>query len=750
MQNSAKSASTCTAKRCASTALITLVVLALLGTACTDDTGRVSRAEIGSLHLEAASTRADSVSGGDLLVSLTGTPTGGSSPKVTVDGSPVDVTFTPGAGIHEGKLLGLVTGLPEGRSTIEVSVGAARARLAVTNHPVAGPIFSGPHLPLTACTTTDFGLAAAQPPLCDAPAKVSYRYVDTAGKFHDLPDPANIPADAATVTLDGSTLPFVVRDERGVINRGIYEISALDPSPTTSAATWDPSRWNRRLVYRFGGGCGTLYTQGANMTGTPDPQELALGYVTATSTFDTFQVHCNDVLSAETALMVKEHFVEAYGLPDLTIGEGGSGGAIQQLLIAQNYPGILDALGVTVPFPDAISISGGVVDCALLGRYYGSAAAAGWTDAQKVAVNGHLTSKTCDMWAATFAPAIDPSNCGFSGIAKGATNALPGLEHGLPTVEQSLVYDPVTNPEGVRCTLQDTNVNIFGRDPATGFARRAWDNVGVQYGLDALNDGAISPDQFLDLNEDIGSFDIDGKPQAARVRADADAVEIAYRTGRVNEGGGDLRRIPIIAVNVYTDPQGDIHDRFRVFEIRDRLAGRDGTASVSNLAIWTRPLPPGSTLIDSLAGAVNLGASVATVLDEWATGIATDTSSRSRRAKVAAARPDLGVNACFTAEGEVVAKGPDVYDRPGPCTDPYPVKGDPRTAAGSPQRGDVIACDLMPVDKALATEGDEAIYRVDLTGAQRERLAEVFPDGVCDWTRPGRDRVALGKPWQRF
>ena len=48
------------------------------------------------------------------------------------------------------------------------------------------------------------------------------------------------------------------------------------------------------------------------------------------------------------------------------------------------------------------------------------------------------------------------------------------------------VFDAVTNPKGVRCTLQDGNVNVLGTDPQTGYAYRPVDNVGVQYGLEAL------------------------------------------------------------------------------------------------------------------------------------------------------------------------------------------------------------------------------------------------------------------------
>ena len=78
------------------------------------------------------------------------------------------------------------------------------------------------------------------------------------------------------------------------------------------------------------------YSQGFDLMGDPDPEVVAQGYAIATDTLNTFQVSCNDVLSAETAMMVKEHFIETHGLPDLTIGEGGSGGAIQQLLIARS------------------------------------------------------------------------------------------------------------------------------------------------------------------------------------------------------------------------------------------------------------------------------------------------------------------------------------------------------------------------------------------------------------------------------
>ena len=48
-------------------------------------------------------------------------------------------------------------------------------------------------------------------------------------------------------------------------------------------------------------------------------------------------MHYNLELGGETAIMVKDRFVSAYDDPDYTVGLGGSGGAIQQYVYAQNH-----------------------------------------------------------------------------------------------------------------------------------------------------------------------------------------------------------------------------------------------------------------------------------------------------------------------------------------------------------------------------------------------------------------------------
>ena len=116
------------------------------------------------------------------------------------------------------------------------------------------------------------------------------------------------------------------------------------------------------------------------------------------------------------------------------------------------------------------------------------------------------------------------------GIARSSTSSSPTNARGCG-IPAELVYDPVKNPKGARCTMWDTNVATFGRDPATGFARRSLDNVGVQYGLEALNRGVITPAEFLDLNDKIGGFDNDGTSArgAQRRRSGVAAADLRGR-----------------------------------------------------------------------------------------------------------------------------------------------------------------------------------------------------------------------------
>ncbi len=693
------------------------------------------------LVVEVVSSRPDYVTGGDALVAVT-LPDGAEPGDVTIEvgGDDVTASFAPDPE-HDGRLLGLVSGLPEGRSDITARAGDARAAVTVADHPLSGPLFAGEPLDLYACTTESFGLDPSTPDEgCAAPTRVTWQYVDGAGARHDLADPAAPPADAATVTVGARAVPFVIRTETGVINRAVYQVTALDPAPDPTGATVDPSAWNRRLVYRFGGGCGVSFTQGFSLLDAPSLELLGEGFVMATATFNTFQVLCNDMLSAETMAMVKEHVIETWGEPVHTIGEGGSGGAIQQLLIAQDYPGLLDGIAPLVPFPDALSISGGVYDCALLTRYYGTAAGAGLTPEQRTAVNGHAGPGTCQLWNNTFASGIDPGRgCLTDFSSFGAGGSAP-----FATVPPEAVYDPVTNPDGWRCTVWEANVAVTGRDPETGFARSGYDNEGIQYGLDALNAGVITPDQFIDLNEGIGGFDGDGQPAPERSVVPDDLVARAYETGRVTGAGGGLLDTPIILVNIYTDDLGDIHDRVRSFSILDRLAGEGGDWPAT-VSLWSIGLPAGDSLVDTLTGALGDFTALPThALDEWLTAAEAHQAAEggTRRDALAATKPDSARSRCQPRGGAEIV-GDDANDDPA-CVAAFPVHEEPRMAAGEPRRGDILKCALRPVEDSLD------LYEVSLSDAQVARLGDIFPTGVCDYDRPGVGEAPFEHPWFDF
>ena len=213
-----------------------------------------------------------------------------------------------------------------------------------------------------------------------------------------------------------------------------------------------------------------------------------------------------------------------------------------------------------------------------------------------------------------------------------ATNA-----RGCALNDASKVYDPVKNPKGARCTMQEMRANIYGRDPKTGFARKPQDNVGLQYGLAALNDGAISVDEFLELNEKIGGNDIDGNFIAQRAVGDPIALRAIYASGLMNSGGGGLANVPILHSRPYTDAAGDIHDRHRDLTIRARLERANGRSD--NQVIWIGPMR-GGTQAARDRGA-DLAALSLDTMNKWLDGIAADPAPLSTD-KVARHKPGRG------------------------------------------------------------------------------------------------------------
>ena len=244
--------------------------------------------------------------------------------------------------------------------------GQTHATLEVTNHPITGPVFSGPQHPMY-CTAdrAPWNLGAVDEDCHVAAPRVTYRYRTTASTWANYPTDGSTPANIATTTTSaGATVPYVVRIERGTINRAVYETAILhqpgSAEPTPFAAS---AGWNGKLAYTFGGACGVGYWQGSSTGGVENDLLLSRGYAVASATFNVYAQNCNDVTSAETAMMVKEHVVEQLGPVTYTIGFGGSAGTMQQLLLSNNYPGILDGVLGEIGYPDERSTTIGGHDC---------------------------------------------------------------------------------------------------------------------------------------------------------------------------------------------------------------------------------------------------------------------------------------------------------------------------------------------------------------------------------------------------
>lgn len=705
--------------------------------------GRVGPGEV---TLATVPSPAHLVSGGDALVRIEAAA--GLDPgelTVTVNGRDVTSSFKPAPPAplegETGARLALISGLRDGDNAIvALADGRAVAELTVTSYPITGPMFSGPHLQPFFCLE-DLAPDQGQPRRfaigngefiaggkldanCSLETRIDFLYRPSSSPdFQPLEDPSRAPADVARITTAaGATLPYVVRLETGTINRAIYQFAVLVDPDRPEPDPWTPPRgWNGRLVYTYGGGCEAGFFQGTATGGVLRDSMLSQGYAVASSTLNVnAQGGCNDPLSAETTLMVKERVAERLGPPLHTIGYGGSGGAMQQLLIAGAYPGILDGILPTSTFPDAVTYFIDTEECRLPLRKYLNAA--GLDAETRRRIGGWATWDTCERSLGPRPNRIGPDDC---------PDEIPAAAR----------YHPVNNPGGVRCSIYDAMRAVFGagRDaavvpPPTGeFGRSPHDNTGVQYGLVALHEGRIPKRLFLDLNEKVGGWDIDFVWRPERVEADPEVVRIAYETGRITSGTGGLAATPIIDERSYLDKTGNFHTSYYSFVMRERLIRDAGHAD--NYVIHRRPA--------SLSRAEETLA----LMDEWLTRLGRDRSSDGRAVKVARARPEALADACFDEAGTEIRE-PQIFDparlfdnTAGRCNGLYPPHAGPRMIAGGPLTNDVLKCQLKPLDRSD--------YQVSFTDQEWARLLRIFPGGVCDWSKPGVGQVAT-KTWLSF
>src|SRR5256885_10837337 len=286
------------------------------------------------------SNRADLISGGDALIEIV-LPAGVDPARVRVDVDGRDVTAAFGVRPN-GRYMGLVTGLAERANVLTARApDGSGASITITNHPIRRPVFAGLQGQPRICHTVANGFGPPLDAQCNVPTKYEFFYRSTSSNSLQAYNPGNPPSDVSTTTTDqGRTVPFIVRRETGVLDRGWYSIAVLF-DPTQPWEPWTPQAgWNGKISWTFGGSSTSDHYQ-RNPPDVLNAERLGAGFMVAASSLNTHGQNNNDVGSSETVMMIKERIIEQYGQVRYVIGDGCSGGAILQHMLANADPGLI-------------------------------------------------------------------------------------------------------------------------------------------------------------------------------------------------------------------------------------------------------------------------------------------------------------------------------------------------------------------------------------------------------------------------
>ena len=789
-----------------STTVAAIAVSLMLASCGGDNTGPpppVAPVVVSPAAIQTISNRADLISGGSALVEVK-LPASTSSAKLKVDLDGTDVTsaFTT---LASGRTIGLVKGLKNGTNNLKTTStdgSFAGAKLVITNAPIGGPVLLSAQTTPWICATPVPTVASGNVPATNASGlttaaldgqcniateyKSYYRTVTPVtaaagdgGCSFVLPDPSPTIANpnpatpanscfqpyvtgttpaaavASTTTTAGVTVPYIVRVERGTINRGIYDIAVLfDPTKPTWTATAPQPQWNGKVVYSYGASTGQPRLQYRTEQNWADDMALSRGFMVVDNSLTDSLYNSNRVLVAETTMMMKEYIVENYGEITFTMANGCSGGSINQNTVASIFPGLLDGIQPSCDFSDSITTGMEVGDCVLLTSAYvnskWTALTTGLTQAQvnakKIAINGHFDQTACHGWTNLFGSNNKPGNYVPMGVVDttGTIGPIGASKNncGLPA---GLVYDPVTNPTGTRCGDPDLAAAVWGTTagiaPGSTRALTTNDNVGIQYGLKALLAGTIAPEEFVTLNEIVGGVDADSSASTARSRADLAALDIAYKSGIVSNGK-NLGKLPIIDQRGYDEVYGNlalgqygIHLTWRSFAERARLDADAGSHANQVLFRFGTSLTPlaasGISLLSFTTMDAWLSSLVASAPKSWV-------NAERTQAQVVAAKPAAAFDFCYLSTDTTFST--KVTDQAVCDADARLVaRSSPRQVAGGPLVENILKCQL----KSLVFSDYTGIT---FTAAQQTRLQLVFPTGVCDWSKPGVGQQAPVSP----
>ena len=120
--------------------------------------GLIATQALAALGLRVLSSPAQYVSGGDARIEISAPAAQHADVQLRLNGALVSVPLVASG----DTLQGVVTGLVNGRNRLEARLAAERRTLVLTNHPITGPMFSGPKQMPFVCTTIQ-GAVGRQP-----------------------------------------------------------------------------------------------------------------------------------------------------------------------------------------------------------------------------------------------------------------------------------------------------------------------------------------------------------------------------------------------------------------------------------------------------------------------------------------------------------------------------------------------------------------------------------------------------------
>ena len=595
---------------------------------------------------------------------------------------------------------------------------------------------------------------------CMFPTQVSYLYNRKNTRYFFPLSEAN--GDIAKITLGTEIVDFIVRLETGTINRFIYAIAAIkgpleNVTLNKTLHLPDPSYWNKRLIYQFRGGVGIGKYQGnfkPNKILNTRYDQLAQGYAVAHSTGNETGNHYNIRLAEDTARRVKQQFISLYGEPLYTVGVGGSGGAVQQYLIAQNSKDILDAILPLYSYPDMVTQIIYALDCELL-EYYMDVSDSDnqlWqlaSNREKI-IGLHASNDIEQEYLFVRRMALFLTG-NFQKPYQGSTECTAAWRGLTPLINNPTYHNRESEYadlvyEFSNWTHWDDLKLFYGTDNM-GYANSIWDNVGVQYGLAALKSGFISPQQFLHLNQYIGGwksqsehnpenllrtaegkiffstslwshhnmthYNLTDNSVAPRTKGNKQAIEAIINSGHVFLG---RINIPVIDIRHYLEDELDMHHISASLSTRARIKQAGGIAG--NQPIWVshKEYDPTHYAFE--------------IIDKWMYNI-----RNNLFLSVAENRPPEAVDTCFENKGGVIAFGNLVWDgkwndrKQGLCTGVYPAYMTSRMIAGEDIKGNIFKCFTISITEAL----DKGLYQPIDMNRWKQELERIFSDGVCDY-----------------